>query len=132
MTLASHSSARNALFLMYIWLLSAIVASYLSERKGYGEKLGLAFGLLLTVLGPDHLADLAGEDELEVEEPRPVRPREGRQGTASRPRGRGAASASAPVSARRAMQDRRGLAGREREAGAARLVAAGRGDALRR
>lgn len=42
----------NALLLMYIWLLSAIVASYLSERKGYGEKLGLAFGLLLTVLGP--------------------------------------------------------------------------------
>ena len=42
----------NALLLMYIWLLSAIVASYLAERKGYNEKLGLAFGLLLTVLGP--------------------------------------------------------------------------------
>ena len=42
----------NALLLMYIWLLSAIVASYLSERKGYGEKLGLAFGLLLTIVGP--------------------------------------------------------------------------------
>jgi hypothetical protein len=42
----------KALGLMYIWLLSAIVASYLSERKGYGEKLGLAFGLLLTVVGP--------------------------------------------------------------------------------
>jgi hypothetical protein len=41
----------KALLLMYLWLLSAIVASYLSERKGYGEKLGLAFGLLLTVLG---------------------------------------------------------------------------------
>ena len=40
-----------ALWLMYLWLLSAIVASYLSERKGYGEKLGLAFGLLLTVIG---------------------------------------------------------------------------------
>ena len=33
------------------WLLSAIVASYLSERKGYGEKLGLAFGLLLSFVG---------------------------------------------------------------------------------
>jgi hypothetical protein len=42
----------RALLLMYLWLLSAIVSSYLSERKGYGEKLGLAFGLLLTVLGP--------------------------------------------------------------------------------
>jgi hypothetical protein len=41
----------GALWLMYGWLLSAIVASYLSERKGYGEKLGLAFGLLLSVVG---------------------------------------------------------------------------------
>jgi hypothetical protein len=40
-----------ALFLMYVWLLSAILASYLSERKGYGEKLGLGFGLLLSVVG---------------------------------------------------------------------------------
>ena len=41
----------NALWLLYLWLLSAIVASYLSERKGYGEKLGLAFGMLLSVVG---------------------------------------------------------------------------------
>jgi hypothetical protein len=40
-----------ALWLMYLWLLSAIVASYLSERKGYGEKVGLAFGLLLSLVG---------------------------------------------------------------------------------
>jgi fucose permease len=40
-----------ALWLTYRWLLAAIVASYLSERKGYGEKLGLAFGLLLSVVG---------------------------------------------------------------------------------
>ncbi len=38
----------RALWLTYIWLISAIVASYLSARKGYGEKLGLAFGLLLS------------------------------------------------------------------------------------
>ena len=42
----------NALFLMYGWLLSAIIASYLSARKGYGDKAGLASGLLLFVLGP--------------------------------------------------------------------------------
>ena len=42
----------NALFLMYLWLLSAITASYLSGRKGYGDKIGLVFGLLLFVLGP--------------------------------------------------------------------------------
>ena len=41
----------NALWLMYAWLLAAIVASYLSGRKGYGEKPGLATGLLLHVIG---------------------------------------------------------------------------------
>jgi hypothetical protein len=41
----------EALWLTYVWLASAIAASYLSNRKGYGEKLGLAFGLLLTVAG---------------------------------------------------------------------------------
>jgi fucose permease len=40
-----------ALWLMYAWLLAAIVASYLSNRKGYGEKAGLASGLLLHVIG---------------------------------------------------------------------------------
>ena len=41
----------KALWLTYLWLASAIVASYLSSRKGYSEKLGLAFGLLLSVAG---------------------------------------------------------------------------------
>jgi hypothetical protein len=41
----------RALWLTYLWLASAIVASYLSGRKGYGEKVGVAFGLLLTVVG---------------------------------------------------------------------------------
>jgi hypothetical protein len=41
----------RALWLTYLWLASAVVTSYLSARKGYGEKLGLAFGLLLTVVG---------------------------------------------------------------------------------
>ena len=50
MTLFALLGAK-ALWLMYLWLLSAIVASYLSERKGYGEKLGLAFGLLLSLVG---------------------------------------------------------------------------------
>ncbi|HEX5618079.1 MAG TPA: hypothetical protein VFX51_06650 [Solirubrobacteraceae bacterium] len=40
-----------ALWLMYLWLASAIVASYLSNRKGYGEKLGLAFGLVFSLIG---------------------------------------------------------------------------------
>jgi fucose permease len=41
----------KALYLTFAWLASAIVASYLSDRKGYGEKAGLASGLLLMVLG---------------------------------------------------------------------------------
>ena len=41
----------QALWLTYGWLASAIIASYLSDRKGYGERVGLASGLLLTVVG---------------------------------------------------------------------------------
>ena len=40
-----------ALYLLYGWLLSAIVASFLSGKKGYGERIGLASGLLLTFVG---------------------------------------------------------------------------------
>lgn len=50
MTLLAAMGAK-ALWLLYLWLASAIVASYLSERKGYGSKLGLAFGLLLSAIG---------------------------------------------------------------------------------
>ncbi|MEA2297888.1 MAG: hypothetical protein QOF77_824 [Solirubrobacteraceae bacterium] len=39
----------QALYLLFAWLLSAVIASWLSERKGYGERAGLATGLLLTV-----------------------------------------------------------------------------------
>jgi len=41
----------KSLFLLYAWLASAIVASYLSDRKGYGEKVGLACGLVLSAIG---------------------------------------------------------------------------------
>ena len=41
----------KALWLLYLWLLSTIAASYLSERKGYGEKPGLATGLILSIVG---------------------------------------------------------------------------------
>ena len=40
-----------ALYMLYGWLLSAIVASFLSGKKGYGERVGLASGLLLAVVG---------------------------------------------------------------------------------
>ena len=41
----------KAFYLLMIWLASAIVASELSKRKGYGEKWGLGSGLLLSVIG---------------------------------------------------------------------------------
>ena len=41
----------TALWLTYGWLASAIISAYLSNRKGYGERPGLAAGLLLTVIG---------------------------------------------------------------------------------
>jgi hypothetical protein len=41
----------KALYLMFLWLISAAAGSWLSERKGYGERVGLTFGLLLTVVG---------------------------------------------------------------------------------
>jgi hypothetical protein len=40
-----------ALLLVYIWLLSAIACSKLSELKGYGEKPGLGTGLVLSAAG---------------------------------------------------------------------------------
>jgi hypothetical protein len=50
MTLLALIGAKALLYL-YIWLVSAIVASYLSERKGYGEKPGLTTALILTFVG---------------------------------------------------------------------------------
>jgi len=41
----------KVLWLLYAWLGSTIVASYMSERKGYGTKVGLASGLVLSVIG---------------------------------------------------------------------------------
>ena len=41
----------KALLYLYIWLISAVVASYLSNRKGYGEKAGLTTALILTFVG---------------------------------------------------------------------------------
>jgi hypothetical protein len=50
MTLYALLGAK-ALWLTYLWLASAIAASWISERKGYGERPGLAAGLLLSALG---------------------------------------------------------------------------------
>ena len=41
----------KALYLLFLWLISAAAGSWLSYRKGYGERVGLTLGLLLTVVG---------------------------------------------------------------------------------
>ena len=51
MTTVFAAMGATALYLLYAWLASGIAASYLSDRKGYGEKPGLAAGLILSVVG---------------------------------------------------------------------------------
>ena len=41
----------EALWLTFVWLASAIVASIFSHLKGYGEKTGLVTGTVLSLLG---------------------------------------------------------------------------------
>ena len=41
----------KAFYLLYVWLISAIAASFISNYKGYGEKWGLGTGLLLSFIG---------------------------------------------------------------------------------
>jgi hypothetical protein len=41
----------KAFYLLMIWLASAIACSELSKRKGYGEKVGLGTGLILSFVG---------------------------------------------------------------------------------
>jgi hypothetical protein len=51
MTFVFASFGAWTLVLLYAWLLSGVVCSYLANRKGYGERPGLATGLLLSVIG---------------------------------------------------------------------------------
>jgi hypothetical protein len=50
-TLILAAIGANAFWLLYLWLGSAIASSALSNYKGYGEKLGLGTGLLLSFIG---------------------------------------------------------------------------------
>ena len=50
MTVVIALIGAKALYLLYAWLAGAIVASWLSDRKGYGERPGLATGLLLSLV----------------------------------------------------------------------------------
>jgi hypothetical protein len=41
----------EALYLLFLWLLSTAGAAWMAERKGYTERVGLTFGLILSVIG---------------------------------------------------------------------------------
>ncbi len=49
--MAVYACRRNAMYLLFAWLLSAAAAAWVSDRKGYGERVGLTFGLILSVVG---------------------------------------------------------------------------------
>ena len=51
MLIVAAAVGAKAFYLLMVWLASAIGASELSKRKGYGEKWGLGTGLLLSVVG---------------------------------------------------------------------------------
>ena len=48
---AAGAIGAKALYFLFIWLVSAAAAAWLAERKGYGERLGLTFGLILSAIG---------------------------------------------------------------------------------
>jgi MFS family permease len=41
----------KALYFLFLWLVSAAAAGWLADRKGYGERVGLTFGLILSAVG---------------------------------------------------------------------------------
>ena len=47
----SGAVGAKALYFLFAWLISAAAAAWVSERKGYGDRVGLTFGLFLSVLG---------------------------------------------------------------------------------
>jgi hypothetical protein len=47
----SGAIGANALYFLFVWLISTATASWMSERKGYGERVGLTFGLILSAVG---------------------------------------------------------------------------------
>jgi hypothetical protein len=69
----------KALYLLFIWLISAAASSWLADRKGYGERVGLTFGLILSALGLLIVLLLPGRpgSRWKVEGPLPRRSRHG-------------------------------------------------------
>lgn len=51
MTLVLAEIGATALYLLFAWLLCAIACGWLAGKSGYQEKVGLATGMLLFVVG---------------------------------------------------------------------------------
>jgi hypothetical protein len=51
MTFVLATLGVKALYLTYAWLISCVISSWLSARKGYGERPGLITSLLLSAVG---------------------------------------------------------------------------------
>jgi hypothetical protein len=41
----------KAIYFLFLWLVSAAAAAWVADRKGYGERVGLTFGLILSAVG---------------------------------------------------------------------------------
>jgi hypothetical protein len=69
----------TALYLLFAWLVSAACASWLADRKGYGERVGRTGGLLLSAVGLLIVLLLPGRpgSAWKVEGPLPKRHRAG-------------------------------------------------------
>jgi hypothetical protein len=48
---AASGIGSKAIYFLFLWLLSAAGAAWLADRKGYTERVGLTFGLILTFVG---------------------------------------------------------------------------------
>jgi hypothetical protein len=48
---ANGQIGATGLYLLFAWLISGALAAAVASRKGYGERVGLTFGLLLSVIG---------------------------------------------------------------------------------
>jgi hypothetical protein len=48
---AAGGIGSKAIYFLFLWLLSAAGAAWVADRKGYTERVGLTFGLILTFVG---------------------------------------------------------------------------------
>ena len=87
MTVVALIGARG-LYLLFAWLLSAAIAAGVAERKGYGERVGLAFGLLLSAAGLLLMLLLPGRPGSRWKEDGPLPPQWHPRGAMARLRGR--------------------------------------------